>query len=78
MTEHIIRWDHPPHHPKDWVTDLPGVGRYHVKRVAHRHYWTASFSGRPTAFSGSTADEVKAMCERTIRAFEVTSKRGRS
>jgi hypothetical protein len=67
----IIRWDHPPHQPKNWITDVAGVGRYHVKREGHRRFWRVSLDGRPTVFTGKTADEVKAMVERAIHAYEM-------
>lgn len=29
----ILRWEPPIYRPKEWVADLSGVGRYHIKPV---------------------------------------------
>lgn len=62
----IIRWDHPLYEPKAWCTDV-SYGRYLIRKEK-RGPWIAILNGSKTAFYGRTADEVKAIVERSIRA----------
>lgn len=72
--KHSIHWLYTSD-KEEWRTLLPGIGSYIVKKE-RRFHWSASFADRRTVFTGETAEEVKAQCERAIRAFYMTKKGG--
>jgi hypothetical protein len=69
MSDPIIRWEHAPGGVKNGLlTDVPGLGRYLIKRTApHSRTFRAYLNNRPTSYFSDTADDVKQAVERAIR-----------
>lgn len=68
MREHIIRWEKAPYQRNVYVTDVPGIGRYLVKRVPRSSTWIAMRNGEPTALREDTLEAIQQSVENVIRA----------
>lgn len=74
MTEKQFRWDSPPHHSKERCLDVPGLGRYLVRREAPRaRTFIVLLNGKKTAYSGRTMEEAMAIVERALRGVGLES-----
>jgi hypothetical protein len=58
-------WDQ-AQYSKDPVIDVPGIGRYRIKR--ERRIFRAYLNGQSTSYFDPKVENVKAMVERAIRA----------
>jgi hypothetical protein len=67
-----LRWEPAPYtRKKECFVDVPGVGRYLIKRVGRSsHNYRAHLNGAGTTFWG-TVDEVKLMVQRAVDAMQL-------
>lgn len=63
MRQNLL-WNKPPHRTNDRISDVPGVGRYHVRRSAPRvAQWDVRLNGMLLAQVNS-AEEAIGFAER--------------
>ena len=59
MPNRIIRWEPPLYGPREFIADVPGVGRYHVRRLSPRlRGWIVRLNGRQVAGPFDTAQSA--------------------
>jgi hypothetical protein len=67
-----LRWEREPYGGKAEFVDVPGTGRYLVKRIApHQRMFRAWLNGKPTSFFGETMDHVKSSVQRSVTALRL-------
>lgn len=58
----ILRWDHPPHDADTDIVDVPGVGRYMIKREGRgKRTFAVWLNNKRTTYNGSRAECHKAV-----------------
>lgn len=61
--ERVLRWDTVPHSPNVWVADVPGVGRYMIRRIRKgSKLFGLYLNAKPTRHRG-TPDRLKELAQ---------------
>jgi hypothetical protein len=70
-------WDHPPHNPDKWIADVPGIGRYLIRRrMKGSREHVLMLNDTSTKHYG-TVDQLKATVERIVAARQALLRRSK-
>jgi hypothetical protein len=73
MEDTMLRWEKAPYGSSAWFADVPGVGRYLIRRrESRRHEFVLLLNNVRTKYYGS-ADELKRTVERICNAARMSS-----
>jgi len=64
MTAMTLRWEKALYGRRAWFTDVDGVGRYLIERIAQT--WVVRLNGNHTPYYGDTLEQAQQAVERAV------------
>jgi len=64
MTPMTLRWEKALYGRRAWFTDVEGIGRYLIERIAQT--WVVRLNGNHTPYYGDMLEQAQQAVERTV------------